>query len=60
MPTLVLHGTADRTVPIEATAQEVVRLMPAAKLTEYEGAALGITATHADQLFSDLREFLTL
>jgi pimeloyl-ACP methyl ester carboxylesterase len=59
VPTLVLHGTADKTVPIEATAHEVVRLLPAAKLIEYEGGAHGILATHADQLFSDLREFLT-
>jgi pimeloyl-ACP methyl ester carboxylesterase len=59
VPTLVLHGTADRTVPIEATAHEAVRLMPAAKLIEYEGGAHGIIATHADQLFSDLLAFLT-
>jgi pimeloyl-ACP methyl ester carboxylesterase len=59
VPTLVLHGTADKTVPIEATAHEVVRLLPAAKLIEYEGGAHGIPATHADQLFSDLLAFLT-
>jgi pimeloyl-ACP methyl ester carboxylesterase len=58
VPTLVLHGTADKTVPIEATAHEVVRLMPAATLIEYEGGAHGIAATHADQLCSDLLTFL--
>jgi non-heme chloroperoxidase len=58
VPTLVLHGTADKTVPIEATAHELVRLMPAATLIEYEGGAHGITATHADPLFSDLLQFL--
>jgi hypothetical protein len=32
--------------------------MPDATLIEYAGGAHGITATHADQLFSDLLQFL--
>lgn len=59
VPTLVLHGSADKTVPIGATAHELVRLLPAATLIEYDGGAHGITATHADPLFSDLLAFLT-
>jgi non-heme chloroperoxidase len=58
VPTLILHGTADRTVPIDATAREVARLVPGARLIEYPGGAHGITATHADQVFTDLLDFL--
>jgi non-heme chloroperoxidase len=59
LPTLVLHGTAARTVPVEATAHEAVRLLPAAKLIDHEGGAHGIIATHADQLSSDRPAVLT-
>jgi pimeloyl-ACP methyl ester carboxylesterase len=59
LPTLVLHGTAAGTVPVEATAHEAVRLLPAAKLIDHEGGAHGIIATHADPLFSDLLAVLT-
>ncbi len=58
VPTLVIHGTKDETVPIDATAREAARLIPNARLVEYEGAPHGLTATHADRLFEDLRDFL--
>lgn len=58
VPTLVIHGTADQTVPIDATGREVARLVPHARLVEYEGAAHGVFATHTDRLISDLLAFL--
>jgi pimeloyl-ACP methyl ester carboxylesterase len=58
VPTLILHGTADKTVPIEATAREAARLIAGATLIEYDGGAHGITATHADQLLVDMLDFL--
>ncbi|MDN5567463.1 MAG: alpha/beta hydrolase [Paracoccus sp. (in: a-proteobacteria)] len=58
VPTLVVHGTGDKTVPIEATAHRMVRKLPSAKLIEYEGAPHGLTATHADRLLTDLKTFL--
>ncbi len=57
-PTLVIHGTADATVPIEPTAHQVVKHVEGATLKEYEGAPHGIPATHADRLFDDLLEFI--
>lgn len=58
VPTLIIHGTGDKTVPIAATAQRLAAMLPDARLIEYSGAPHGLTATHADQLVSDLLEFL--
>lgn len=57
VPTLVIHGTADKTVPIAATAREVVRAVPHAQLVEYQGEAHGVFATRTDRLIEDLLAF---
>jgi len=58
VPTLVIHGTEDKTVPIDTTGRVSARSIPQAKLIEYEGAAHGIFATHKEQLTKDLLTFL--
>jgi len=58
MPTLLIHGTADKTVPIDATAREVARRVPHAQLAEYGGEAHGVFATQTDRLKEDLLAFL--
>ena len=58
MPTLVVHGTADKTVPIDATARAVARAVPHARLVEYDGAPHGVFATATDRLIDDLLGFL--
>jgi len=58
VPTLIIHGTADKTVPIDASGRAAARGIPQAKLIEYEGAPHGIFATHKQQLTSDLLAFL--
>ena len=58
VPTLVIHGTADRTVPIDATARELVKAVPHAQLIEYNGAAHGLFATQTERLKADLLDFL--
>ena len=58
VPTLLIHGTADRTVPIEATARAVARVVPQARLLEYEGEAHGVFATQTDRLIADVLAFL--
>ncbi|HET7817026.1 MAG TPA: alpha/beta hydrolase [Sphingomicrobium sp.] len=57
MPTLVVHGTADATVPIDLTARQVARRVPGARLVEYDGAH-GIFASHKDRLIADILGFL--
>lgn len=58
VPTLVIHGTADKTVPIEATARVVAEAIPGVQSIEYTGAAHGLFATHTDRLVEDLLDFL--
>ena len=58
VPTLVIHGTADKTVPIEATAREVAKAIPDAQLIEYNGDAHGVFASNKQRLIDDVRQFL--
>lgn len=58
IPTLVIHGTADKTVPIDATGREVARLVPSAEIIEYAGEPHGIFATQAERLGDDILAFL--
>jgi len=58
VPTLILHGTADKTVPIDATGRAAAKAIPHAQLIEYEGAPHGLFATHKEQLAKDLITFL--
>ena len=58
MPTLVIHGTSDATVPIDATAREVKKAVPNARLIEYDGSAHGLFATDKQRLADDIRAFL--
>lgn len=57
-PTLVVHGTEDKTVPIDATGRPAAKGIRNASLKEYPGAPHGLTATHQDELTKDLLEFL--
>lgn len=58
VPTLVIHGTADKTVPIDATARASAKAIPGAKLIEYDGSAHGLFATDKQRLIDDLVSFL--
>lgn len=58
LPTLLIHGTADQTVPIDVTTRAAAEMIKGADLIEYEGAPHGIPATHADMLTADLKRFL--
>jgi pimeloyl-ACP methyl ester carboxylesterase len=58
VPTLIIHGTADATVPIDASARAAAAGIGQAKLIEYDGAPHGLFATHKERLTHDLLEFL--
>ncbi|HEY0607395.1 MAG TPA: alpha/beta hydrolase [Herpetosiphonaceae bacterium] len=58
VPTLIIHGTADQIVPIDASAREAAAKIPHAKLIEYDGGPHGLFATHKEQLTGDLLAFL--
>jgi pimeloyl-ACP methyl ester carboxylesterase len=57
-PTLVVHGTADKTVPIDATGRAAAKAIAQATLIEYDGAPHGLLATHKARATSDLLAFL--
>jgi non-heme chloroperoxidase len=58
VPTLVLHGDADRILPIEATGLRTHELINGSKLTVVKDGPHGITWTHADEVNLALVEFL--
>jgi non-heme chloroperoxidase len=58
VPTLVIHGTGDATVPIDVAGRRAAKMIPKAELLEYEGEPHGLTTTAADRLNKDLLEFL--
>jgi pimeloyl-ACP methyl ester carboxylesterase len=58
VPTLFLHGTADKTVPIDATARVAAARIPGAEFIEYDGGPHGLLATHGEEVLKDLLEFL--
>ncbi|WP_296069487.1 alpha/beta hydrolase [uncultured Agrobacterium sp.] len=58
IPTLVIHGTGDKTVPIDPTGRAAANSIAGAKLIEYDGEPHGLFATVPDRLNQDLIEFL--
>lgn len=58
LPALVLHGTADRILPVDATARRFRSLLPDADYVEVEGAPHGLLWTHSDDVNAALRSFL--
>ena len=58
VPTLIIHGSADKTVPIAASARPAARAIPNATLLEYEGAPHGLLVTDKQRVAADLIAFL--
>jgi non-heme chloroperoxidase len=58
VPTLIIHGTKDATVPIDASARAAHAGIAGSRLIEYEGSAHGLFATDTDRLIADLLAFL--
>ncbi|MEN2785458.1 alpha/beta fold hydrolase [Sphingomonas qilianensis] len=58
VPTLVVHGTADKTVPIDPTGRAAANGIAQAQLVEYDGAPHGLTITESDRFTRDLLTFL--
>ena len=58
VPTLVIHGDADRILPISASGQRTAKLVKNARSVVVKGGPHCITWTHADQVNSELANFL--
>lgn len=59
VPTLFIHGDADKTVPLDNSARRAVKLVPDAQLVIYEGEAHGLNVTAKDRLNRDLLTFIS-
>jgi pimeloyl-ACP methyl ester carboxylesterase len=58
IPTLIIHGDADKTVPIEGTAERAAKLIPNSTYIKYDGAPHGLFYTEREKLNKDLIAFL--
>lgn len=58
VPTLIIHGTADKTVPIDTSGREAAKHIANATYIEYGGAPHGLFATHKERFTQDLLAFL--
>jgi pimeloyl-ACP methyl ester carboxylesterase len=58
VPTLVIHGDADRILPITATGLRTAKLIKGARQSVVKDGPHGITWTHAEEVNSELANFL--
>jgi non-heme chloroperoxidase len=58
VPTLVIHGDADRIVPIAASGQKTARLVKGARLVTIKDGPHAVNWTHADEVNTELLNFL--
>ena len=58
VPTLIIHGTDDMIVPIDAAGRAAAKGIAASTLVEYDGAPHGLFATHKEKLTKDMLDFI--
>ncbi|MBZ5579349.1 MAG: alpha/beta hydrolase [Acidobacteriia bacterium] len=58
VPTLVIHGEADRIVPIHAAGRRTAKIVQGARLVAIPDGPHAVTWTHADEVNAALVEFL--
>lgn len=58
VPTLIIHGSADKIVPINTSSDQTAKLIPGATFKVYDGAPHGLWMTHKDELNKDLIDFM--
>ena len=59
VPTLIIHGNSDKTVPIEVSGDKSSRIISNNQYVVYDGAPHGLFYTHKEKLNLDLIEFIT-
>ncbi|MTB87207.1 alpha/beta hydrolase [Aeromicrobium senzhongii] len=57
VPTLLMHGDDDQVVPIGASAEVAIKLLPNGTLTVYPGFPHGMATVNADVINADLLAF---
>jgi non-heme chloroperoxidase len=59
VPTLIIHGDADKTVPIEPTSELAAKGIGKSEYVVFEGAPHGLFITHKEELNAELVKFLS-
>ena len=59
VPTLILHGDADRILPSDATSRRQAKMLKKVRLVELPGGPHGVLWTHAEQINAELVAFLS-
>lgn len=57
VPTLIIHGDADKTVPLVNSSDRTAKMIPNAVYKVYEGAPHGLFITERERLNQDLIDF---
>ena len=58
VPTLIIHGDADATIPFEASGERMSKFVPGAELHVVEGGPHGCIWTHATEVNKALLSFI--
>src|SRR4029077_17463665 len=58
VPTLILHGDADRILPPDATSRRQAKMIKNVTFVELPGGPHGVLWTHAEQINAELVKFL--
>ena len=58
IPTLVVHGNADRILPLDATGKRTHEAIKGSRLVVIEGGPHGLNWTHAEEVNRELLDFL--
>jgi non-heme chloroperoxidase len=59
VPTLILHGDADRILPADASSRRQAKLIKNVTFVELKGGPHGVLWTHAEQVNTELLKFLS-
>lgn len=57
-PTLVIHGSGDQIVPIQAAGEKTAKIVAGVQFKVYEGAPHGLAQTMADRFNQDVLAFI--
>lgn len=58
VPTLLIHGDTDASIPLERSSQLCRELIPGSRLTIYPNAPHGLYLSHRDRLNTELLDFV--
>lgn len=58
VPTLIIHGDKDQSIPVEISGQKSAKLLPKNKFILYKDAPHGLYITHSDRINKDILTFV--